>query len=297
MISGGLAQALPSPSRSPAPTIEAAGATDIGRVRTQNEDAYLIATLQRSMVVHDSNPEPRRGWLTGDTAGTLLVVADGMGGMGGGSIASRVAIQTITSYLLNVMPWVTVRKEGSSGRGRLSSVPSVRDELSSAVVVSDSTVRSTGASVGEPRMGTTLTMALVLWPELYIAHVGDTRCYLFRSGTLERLTTDHTLAQQVVDKGGIGSLGPDSGLHHLLWNCLGGSEETVKPQTTKLRLEPTDALLLCSDGLTNHLSDDELALSLATSEPSAALCRKLVDRANAAGGSDNVTVVIARPRF
>ena len=144
MMSGGLDQALPSPSRSPALTIEAAGATDIGCVRPRNEDAYLIATLQRSMVVHDSNADPRRGWLTGDTAGTLLVVADGMGGMGGGSTASRVAVQTISSYLLNVMPWVTARKDVSADRASLSSVPSLQDQLSSAVVMSDSTVRSTG---------------------------------------------------------------------------------------------------------------------------------------------------------
>jgi protein phosphatase len=247
------------------------------------------------MVVHDSSPEPRRGWLTGDAAGTLLVVADGMGGMGGGGIASRVAVQTITSYLLNAMPWFTPPKvkEASIGREPLSSVPSVRDQLCSALVASDSTVRSTGASVGEPRMGTTLTMALVLWPVLYVAHVGDSRCYLFRSGQLTRLTTDHTLAQQIVDQGA-GSLGPDSGLHHVLWNCLGGSEEIAKPQTMKLRLDPADILLLCSDGLTKHMTDDEIAAAVATAEPSAALCAKLVDGANAGGGSDNVTVVIAR---
>jgi protein phosphatase len=294
MMSGGLGQALPNLSRSPVPTIEAAGATDIGCVRSQNEDAYLIATLQRSMVVHDSSAEYRRGWLTGDTAGTLLVVADGMGGMGGGSTASRIAVQTITSYLLNVMPWVAERMDVSAGRASLTSVPSVRDQLSSAVVVSDSTVRSAGASIGEPRMGTTLTMALLLWPTLYVAHVGDSRCYLFRSGTLTRLTTDHTLAQQCLDQG-MPPLGDDSGLHHWLWNSLGG-RETAKPQTTKLRLEPADVLLLCSDGLTMHLSEDEIAKTVAGSERAADLCSNLVARAKAAGGSDNVTVVIARRR-
>lgn len=294
MISGGMGQVLPSLSKPPALTIEAAGATDIGCVRPRNEDAYLIATLQRSMIVHDSNAEARRGWLTGDAAGTLLVVADGMGGMGGGSTASRVAVQTISNYLLNVMPWVTARKDASAGRASLSSVPSVRDQLSSAVVMSDSTVRSTGASVGEPRMGTTLTMALVLWPMLYVAHVGDSRCYLLRSGVLTRLTTDHTIAQQIEDQG-VAPLGADSGLHHLLWNSLGGSE-IAKPQTTKLRLEPADVLLLCSDGLTLHVSEDEIARTIATPERAEAICSKLVERAKAAGGSDNVTAVIARPR-
>ena len=298
MIGGGLGFSRPSISIARPPTIEASGTTDIGRVRTRNEDAYMIATLQRSLVLHDSSPEPRRGWLTGDSAGTLLVVADGMGDMGGGNIASEVAVQTITSYLLNVMPWITGpgEREISTVRESLSSVPSIRHQLCSALVAGDSTVRSTGDSVGEPEMGTTLTMALVRWPILYVAHVGDSRCYLFRSGKLRCLTTDHTLAQQIADQG-MASLGPDSGLHHMLWNCLGGSDENLKPQTIKLGLDPEDILLLCSDGLTKHLSDDEIAEAIVSPEPIAAICANLVERANRAGGSDNVTVVVARPRI
>ena len=96
-------------------TIDAAGVTSVGRGRAINEDAYLIATLQRSMIVHDASPEAARGWLPGGSAGTLLMVADGMGGQGGGDVASRVAVNAVASYLLNVMPWPTAPC-GGSGR-------------------------------------------------------------------------------------------------------------------------------------------------------------------------------------
>src|SRR6186713_654181 len=96
----------------PAPVaLDAAGATHVGRKRERNEDAYFIATLQRSMIVHDASPAAARGWLAGQAAGTLLLVADGMGGMGGGELASRVAVETVTEYLLNVMPWATRRMD------------------------------------------------------------------------------------------------------------------------------------------------------------------------------------------
>jgi protein phosphatase len=272
-------------------TIDAAGATDVGRSRPINEDAYLIATLQRSMIVYDASPDAARGWLPGGLAGTLLMVADGMGGQGGGDVASRVAVNSVTSYLLNVMAWPTTPVGGGAVRENPSS-PGVRDQLSSALVVGDSTVKSTAAGTATPRMGTTLTMALVLWPVLYVAHVGDTRCYVLRSGQLKRLTTDHTVAQMVLANA-VEPVHVDSRLHHTLWNSLGGSSELAKPEISTLELELGDVLLLCSDGLTKHVTDEEITALLSTGGPNAARCAKLVERANTGGGSDNVTVVVA----
>ena len=275
-------------------SIDAAGATDVGRDRPLNEDAYLIATLQRSMVVHDANPEAARGWLPGGSAGTLLMVADGMGGQGGGDVASRVAVNAVAGYLLNVMAWPTA-PAGAPAVHENPSSPGVRDQLSSALVVGDSTVKTTAIHTGAPRMGTTLTMALVLWPVLYVAHVGDTRCYLLRSGRLKRLTTDHTVAQMVLASAAE-PVHVASQLHHTLWNSLGGSAELPKPEISKLELELGDVLLLCSDGLTKHVTDEEIRTLLSTDEPNAARCAKLVERANSGGGSDNVTVVVATAR-
>ena len=272
-------------------TMDAAGATDAGRARPINEDAYLIAALQRSMVVYDASPEAARGWLSGGSAGTLLMVADGMGGEGGGDVASRVAVNAVASYLLNVMTWPTAPARAPIPHENPSS-PGVRDQLSSALVVGDSTVKTTAANTATPRMGTTLTMALVLWPDLYVAHVGDTRCYLFRSGQLKRLTTDHTVAE-MVRANAAEPVEVASQLHHTLWNSLGGSAELPKPEIAKLELELGDVLLLCSDGLTKHVTDEEIRALLSTEEPNRARCAKLVERANAEGGSDNVTVVVA----
>ena len=274
--------------------IDAAGATDVGRARPVNEDAYLIATLQRSMVVYDASPEAARGWLPGGSAGTLLMVADGMGGQGGGDVASRVAVNAVASHLLNVMAWPTAAPGTPAVRENPSS-PGVRDQLSSALVVGDSTVKTTAAETATPRMGTTLTMALVLWPVLYVAHVGDTRCYLLRSGRLKRLTTDHTMAQKVLEQAAE-PVDVASQLHHTLWNSLGGSAELPKPEIAKLELELGDVILLCSDGLTKHATDEEIRTLLSKDESNAARCAKLVEHANVGGGSDNVTVVVATAR-
>jgi serine/threonine protein phosphatase PrpC len=272
------------------PLIDAAGLTDVGRQRPTNEDAYLIATLQRSIVVHDASPAAH-GWFPGEPAGTLLVVADGMGGQGGGDVASRVAVNTVSSYLLNVMPWATA----SAANDQRGSLPGVREQLSSALVAGDTTVKTAGANSGTPHMGTTLTMALVLGTTLYVAHVGDTRLYLLRAGKLQRLTTDHTMAQRV-EAESHEPLGPGSQLHHILWNALGANDELPQPELAKVPLDAGDRLLLCSDGLTKHLRDDEIASVLGEGSPAAVRCKTLVERANAAGGSDNVTVVIGNVR-
>lgn len=269
------------------PLLDAAGLTHPGRLRTTNEDAFLIATLQRSIVVHDASPAAR-GWFPGEAAGTLLVVADGMGGQGGGDVASRVAVSTVSSYLLNWMPWAPA----AAVQDQRGSLPGVRDQLSSALVAGDQTVRRAGVKTGAPRMGTTLTMALVLGSVLYVAHVGDTRCYLLRGSELRRLTTDHTMAQRV-EAISHEPLGPGSQLHHILWNALGATDDLPEPEIAKATLQPSDVLLLCSDGLTKHVGEAELAQVLAERSEPAARCQKLVERANAGGGSDNITAVVA----
>lgn len=253
-----------------------------------NEDSFLIATLQRSLVVHEASPAAR-GWFTGEPAGTLLVVADGMGGQGGGDVASKVGVDTVVTYLLNCMPWKTL----PVGHAPRSSMPGVRDALSSALVAGDETVRTAGAQSGAPHMGTTLTMAFVLWPNLYIAHVGDTRCYLLRSGQLQRLTTDHTVAQQIAE---ISSqpVEANSHLHHVLWNCLGGSDDQPRPEVARRELKLGDVLLLCSDGLTKHVDDQRISEVLGAGGPCSARAAKLVELANQAGGSDNITALVAQ---
>jgi protein phosphatase len=143
-------------------------------------------------------------------------------------------------------------------------------------------------------MGTTLTMAYTLWPRAYVVHVGDSRCYLFRNKQLEQITRDHTVAQQLVEAG---RLQPDevesSRYSSVLWNALGGGSTEVSPEVYKMRLQPGDTMLLCTDGLTKHVDDARL-LDLLTEEASnEEVAEKLVDAANSAGGTDNITAVMA----
>ena len=290
-------ESVPTPALTPAngpettATLVASGATHIGQHRHRNEDAYLIATLQRSMVLHDASPGAARGWLAGQPAGTLLVVADGMGGMGSGDVASHVAVETVSSYLLNVMSWAAKKEAAQESRERSVTLPDVREQLSSAIAVGDETVKSAGMQIGAPDMGTTLTIALVSWPVLYVAHVGDSRCYLLRSGQLSRLTTDHTLAQQLAEQSGGERQAPES-WHHVLWNSLGG-HALPEPQICKHLLELDDVLLLCSDGLTYHVGDPQIAEILSREQTNPARCEALIAAANQLGGMDNITVVVA----
>lgn len=285
---------LQAPVSSP-PQIDASAATHVGRHRRRNEDAYLVATLQRSMLIHDASPEAARGWIAGEPAGTVLIVADGMGGHAGGDIASWVAVQTIAGYLLNVMPWASRQDNSSKGRESTASLPGVREELSSALIVGDSTVKSTGVKTGTPTMGTTLTAAFVLWPFVYVAHVGDSRGSLFRSGKLIPLTTDHTLAQQYAESHAEPVELP-AAWRDILWNSLGGSSEAPKPQITKCELQPGDELLLNSDGLTKHVSNEEITEILNQKRSNPERCAELIQRANDKGGTDNITVVVASVR-
>lgn len=283
------------PSSSNGLLIEASGRSDRGRQRDRNEDLFLVATFQRSMLVHDADARTAdRGWFAGTGIGTLLMVADGMGGEGDGDIASRIAVQTIAGYILNVMPWVTMERERA---GQSMSLPGLRDQLAAAVTEGDSRVKSEAAKPNvSSRMGTTLTLAYVMWPVLYVAHVGDSRCYLHREGKLQQLTTDHTVAQQMKERG-VPEAQVREEWHHVLWNVLGGTEQVAIPQILKVDLRPADELLLCTDGLTKHVSDLEILLALQSRSTTQQTCQWLIDRANERGGSDNITVIVARPQF
>ncbi len=276
----------------PEPTIESAGLTDRGRVREKNEDAFVIATLQRSLLIQHASPAAQ-GWFTGNSAGLLLVVADGMGGQGGGDVASKVAIEAVVNHLLNCMPWAARRAAKAGAPSHSPSLTGMREELASAMALGDATVKNAGAHSSTPHMGTTLTLALLLGPIAYVAHVGDSRAYLLRKGQLSRLTRDHTLAQRLADES-MQPIDVASRLNNILWNSLGATEDLPEPEIQKLNLEPKDALLLCSDGLTKHVTDEQIAMVLSSRAPVTDRCATLIELANAAGGSDNITAVVAQ---
>jgi PPM family protein phosphatase len=144
-------------------------------------------------------------------------------------------------------------------------------------------------------MGTTLTLAYSLNNLLFVAHVGDSRCYLCRQGILYRLTRDHTLVQDMVRVGSLPAEDADQHrLRHVITNVVGGDSAEVKVEVHKVQLEAEDAVLLCSDGLTNMLADEEIAGILQAEVDPERACRRLVGRANEEGGQDNITVMLAR---
>lgn len=269
--------------------INVAGLSDVGRVREVNEDQFVVAHLSKTLLVQETTlrllDQTR---LFGGSQGHLLMVADGMGGMAAGKDASAIAVDTVTNYVLNTMPWFFRLDDTHED--------DLREELKSAVERAQTTVhRLSEGSSRRKGMGTTLTMAYVLWPRLYVVHVGDTRCYVLRRQELRQITRDQTLAQYHVDEG---VLTPEQAEHSQLGNVLlnaigGGGPDEVLAEVYKARLEIGDAVLLCSDGLTKHVGDNHIAAILGAQPSAREACRALVDAANVAGGEDNITAVVA----
>ncbi|SMP47576.1 protein phosphatase [Neorhodopirellula lusitana] len=273
----------------------ARGLTDVGRRRSQNQDQFLIAELRKSMQVQASSLRfESQTNLFGDARGQLWIVADGMGGHAAGQRASRVAMDQLIQQLLNTVHWF-LQSDQVQSVDESEFVSSLQRILHVAHAQILSEAESDQSQRG---MGTTLTMAYVVWPRMYVVHVGDSRCYLVRDGVCEQLTTDHTLAHQLVEAGG---LNPEdeaaSRWSNVLWNVLGGSgEHELTAEVRRVDLMEGDTVLLCSDGLSRYLSATALADVIAegTSELNA-VCQRLVDLANEAGGEDNITVIVAKP--
>lgn len=270
--------------------LDYAGKTDIGRVRKNNEDQFLIADLSKQLrVAHSSLNTPELGRWTSGAIGHLLVVADGMGGAAGGELASGLAIEAISWYVARTMPWFYRYQDGREEE--------LEAELRHAVEACDQTVMETAARSHFRGMGTTLTMAYILWPRVYVVHVGDSRCYLHRNGRLARMTKDHTVAQQAIEKGILTEEeAKTSILGNTLWNCIGGGTEGVSPDLYHATLRPGDELLLCSDGLTRELPGPTIRDILARSRTPEVAVGALVAAANELGGQDNITAIVARFR-
>lgn len=280
---------------SPSAKLDVDGATDVGKERSQNQDQFLIATLQRTLVLRETSVTNLAGsWLPDSTEGTIMLVADGMGGTDGGEIASSVAVQSVVEYVCAVMPWAQASMRGQRRPEARSTLPGVKTGLHKAFVEGDAEVKRAAAATGGKNMGTTVTLAYLLWPELYVAHVGDSRCYLLRDGQLIQLTTDHTLAEKFRATSNL-QVDDSSPWHHVLWNAVGGGEHALlEPEVHRHHLSLGDIILVCSDGLTKHASDEEIANALGASPTAREACDRLVAMANADGGSDNITAVVAR---
>ena len=264
------------------------GLTHPGRIREANEVQFLVADLTKAMLVRQTSlPADDHTRLFGTPPGHLMAVADGLGGQAGGELASGLAVHTLARYVLDTLPWF-LRARDEEG--------DLADDLRTALEECQRAVeQAAGTDPAHRRMGTTLTLAYVQWPRLYVVHAGDSRAYLLRGGRLHRVTRDHTIAQQLVDRGALtAEQAAESRWNHVIWNCVGGGRHELNPDVHKVTLQPDDRLLLCTDGLTKGVPDGRVAEVLAGSGGAAESAQRLVDESNAAGGSDNVTVVVAR---
>lgn len=265
----------------------AAGATDRGRVRENNEDQFLIAELTRAMHIQASSLPQQDQLLFGDSRvrGHLFIVADGMGGHRGGEQASALAIIGIEDFLLRALHWF-FRLQGDA----------VLNEFQVALRAADERVfEEAQRRPGLRGMGTTVTLAYVVGKILYVAHAGDSRLYLLRDGRIHQLTQDHTLVGELVRNKVID---PDAASHHpmrnVITNSVGGERPGVQPEVNRLALAPNDTLLLCSDGLSEMLVDEEIAEVLRAEREPQRAADLLVVRANDKGGTDNITAVVAK---
>lgn len=267
-------------------SVRSFGLTDIGKVRTTNQDQFLVAVLLKALQVEHTSLPQRRIQHSPDRS-HLFVVADGMGGHAGGEQASALAIDSVETFILKSFKWFAEFKEPEQDQ--------VLRDFQTALAEANARVLAEANDWPElSGMGTTLTLAYSLNDKLFIAHVGDTRCYLCRQGTLYRLTRDHTLVEEMIRNGTVAI--EDAAKHHLrhvITNVVGGTSANLKVEVHKLELGAGDRVLLCSDGLTGMLTDDEINQILHAEEEPDEACRQLVARANAAGGRDNITVVVA----
>ncbi|HET7451701.1 MAG TPA: protein phosphatase 2C domain-containing protein [Thermoanaerobaculia bacterium] len=261
-----------------------------GKVRPNNEDHFLVCQFQRNMTALLTNlPEGTIPSRHEDTAYGLLV-ADGMGGRAAGEVASRTAISALVEHAIQTPDWIMSFDE--SRVGEVMERMKQRFEKLSAVLAERA--RSEPQLSG---MGTTMTLALSLGLDAIVVHIGDSRGYLRRGKTLHRLTKDQTVAQSLVDSGAISQ---EEFRRHPLRHVLTGAISTKEKKSTielhHVHLESGDDLLLCSDGLTDMVSDDAIAGILGREGTAEQISEGLIDAALEAGGKDNVTVVVARYR-
>jgi serine/threonine protein phosphatase PrpC len=238
--------------------------TDTGRARRNNEDSVAV-----------------------DEAGRIAVLADGMGGYNAGEVASGMASERVKGEL----------GQRLKGLGPTPNESEMKTALLDAV---DSANREVyDAAMSHPEyagMGTTLVVAVYRGERLWLGHIGDSRGYRFRNGHLEQLTRDHSLLQEQIDAGLITAEQAAYSMHKNLVTRAVGVDELVDLEIHDYPVEPGDLLLMCSDGLSDMLSDEQIEQLLRTNDSLPAAGTMLVQAANAAGGRDNIAVVLARAK-
>ena len=272
--------------------VDLAAQSHQGLVRKSNEDHFLAIRIARSLETLKTNLAV--GLLPEHLSETAygMLVADGMGGMAAGEVASSVALLKLLELVVQTPDWIMKMNQRENATIVLQRMTNRFREI-------DFELREQGEENRSLRgMGTTLTVAATLGADVFLGHIGDSRAYLLRGKKLHQLTKDDTLAQALIEAG-IAKADDTStrAMRQVLTAALGTTGEQTDPQVQRLHLSDGDQLLLCTDGLSEMVTDDLVASVLTDANSSEAACQGLINLALAGGGTDNITVVLARYRF
>ena len=262
-----------------------------GKVRPNNEDHFLVARFDRAMQALLTNLP--QGQIPDQYSQTVysMLVADGMGGTAAGEVASRTAIGALVDLVLRTPDWIMSLDEDV-----VSEVLQRQERRFHQI--KETLIAQAKADPSLSGMGTTMTLTCSLDANLIVAHVGDSRAYLFRHGHLHQLTRDQTMAQSLAD---LGVIKPEDvaehPMRHVLTGAIAAQGGETRTELQRLRLADGDQILLCTDGLTDMVSEAAIAEALRAPGPAADVCGALVDLALKGGGKDNVTVVLGRYRI
>ncbi len=266
--------------------IDVFGLTHVGLVRPTNEDHFLLGSLHQRLEVRSTSLPGDNPLRQGDERlAFLAMVADGVGGRAAGEEASRLALEQVTQYV------------AQSTRCYYQDDPRAEtfiDLLQEAAMRSHAAViERAQANAKLEGMATTLTLWVGVWPWIYLLQVGDSRYYLYRDGELTQVTRDQTMAEDLIDQGVMAR----SAAHRTRWanvlsSAIGGHQ--TEPVVTRLPANWGNTHLICSDGLTKHVSDEQIAARLSAMTSAQQACETLLADALADGGSDNITIIVGR---
>jgi serine/threonine protein phosphatase PrpC len=279
---------LAPPDRKPRDDeIDVYGLTHPGKLRTENQDHFLICALRKQMVVNLTSLPAAEELLGGSERLTLLMmVADGVGGGSKGEEASRIALEGVTKYVSRSMR--SYYAAGSADDREFF------EALQEGALQCHAELVRRGEENPEYRgMATTLTLYLGVWPRAYLLQVGDSRCYLLRNGELSQVTRDQTMAQELID---LGVMTPEAAAgtryERTLSSSIGGRQ--TAPVVTRFDLAWDTVVLLCSDGLTKHVSDQRIGDQLRRMTSAKQVCEDLLQDALEDGGTDNISLIVRR---
>ena len=268
--------------------VDVAALSHQGKVRTNNEDHFLVFRTGRFLESIQTNLPDGDMPARSEEIGYGMVVADGMGGTKGGEVASRLAIKTLINLALQLPDWI-MRVDDKMAREAMKRATHRYKQVDAAIG------RQAAEDPELSGMGTTMTAAYSIGADLFIIHVGDSRAYLLRDGRLHQLTRDQTLVQTLVDLGELTPEGASSHpLRHVLTHALGLHQGRVSVEAQRCKLRDGDYLLVCTDGLTEMVRNEQISQLLLRGLPAKDDCQSLVDLALQNGGKDNVTVALAR---